>query len=84
MLLDLVIRFSDRHGHMVFYFVRFTSVHIIKFENLKMFITFDIIIPFLEIITDEMVRNSVTDMNVKDFPVIIHNNKIMINLNIQL
>lgn len=38
---------------------------IIKFENLKMFVTFDVVIPFLVILTEEMVRNSVKDINVK-------------------
>lgn len=32
---------------------------IIKSENLKMFVTFDEVIPFLGILTEEMVRNSV-------------------------
>lgn len=38
---------------------------IIKSENLKMFVTFDEVIPFLGILTEEMVRNSVRNINVK-------------------
>lgn len=49
---------------MVIYFVRiYTGSHFVesnlltKFEKLKMFVTFDEVIPFLGILTEEMVRN---------------------------